>query len=89
MSVTGCSSWCSYPEINDVAFYRDDALRKGGQRSRFSASASQRASTEPHLAVKLNAFVRQGQVLDGRPAALRKIIPRQRSFAGRVATRLA
>jgi sulfite reductase (ferredoxin) len=57
---TGCASWCCYPEINDVAFTavrRDDevgyAVRVGGGLSK-----------EPHLAVKLDAFVRTEQVVD-------------------------
>jgi sulfite reductase (ferredoxin) len=60
MCATGCASWCCYPEINDVAFTavrRDDeigfAVRVGGGLSK-----------EPHLAVKLDAFVRREQVID-------------------------
>ena len=50
---TGCPSWCSHPEINDIALtaakFNDQigySLRVGGGLSR-----------EPHLAVRLNAFV--------------------------------
>ena len=53
ISATGCPSLCSYPEINDIGFtavrYRDQvgySLRVGGG-----------LSTEPHLAVRLDAFV--------------------------------
>jgi sulfite reductase (ferredoxin) len=64
MSVTGCSSWCSYPEINDVAFTATTRVRHGVKEVGFSVRVAGGLSTEPHLAVKLNAFVRQDQVLD-------------------------
>ncbi|HLZ11994.1 MAG TPA: precorrin-3B synthase [Candidatus Acidoferrum sp.] len=63
MSVTGCSSWCSYPEINDVAFTATTRVRNGVKEVGFSVRVAGGLSTEPHLAVKLNAFVRQDQVL--------------------------
>ena len=51
--VTGCPSWCSHPEINDIALTATEfngqigySLRVGGGLSR-----------EPHLAVRLNVFV--------------------------------
>ncbi len=53
ISVTGCPSWCTYPEINDIGLtpvkYNSEAgytLRVGGG-----------LSTEPHLAVRLDAFI--------------------------------
>jgi len=64
MSVTGCSSWCSYPEINDVAFTATTRVRNGVREVGFSVRVAGGLSTEPHLAVKLNAFVRQDQVVD-------------------------
>jgi len=64
MSVTGCSSWCSYPEINDVAFTATTRMRNGVKEIGFSVRVAGGLSTEPHLAVRLNAFVRQEQVLD-------------------------
>jgi sulfite reductase (ferredoxin) len=64
MSVTGCSSWCSYPEINDVAFTATPRIRNGVKEVGFSVRVAGGLSTEPHLAVRLNAFVRQEQVLD-------------------------
>jgi sulfite reductase (ferredoxin) len=64
MTVTGCSSWCSYPEINDVAF--TPARRKRGNvfEDGFSLRIGGGLSTEPHIALKLDAFVRQDQVVD-------------------------
>ena len=64
MSVTGCSSWCSYPEINDVAFTATTRIRNGVKEIGFSVRVAGGLSTEPHLAVRLNAFVRKEQVLD-------------------------
>jgi len=62
MTVTGCSSWCSYPEINDVAFTATKRLREGREDIGFSVRIGGGLSTEPHLAVRLNAFVKQDQV---------------------------
>jgi len=63
MSVTGCSSWCSYPEINDVAFTATTRLRDGVKEVGFTVRIGGGLSTEPHLAVRLNAFIRQEQVV--------------------------
>src|SRR5216684_5439588 len=59
ISISGCPDWCSYPEINDIAF--TPAVRDGEKG--FSIRIGGGLSTEPHLAVKLNAFVRWEQVL--------------------------
>ena len=63
MTVTGCSSWCSYPEINDVAFTATTRVHDGAEEVGFSVRIGGGLSTEPHLAVRLNAFVRQDQVV--------------------------
>jgi sulfite reductase (ferredoxin) len=63
ISVTGCSSWCSYPEINDVAFTITTRVRDGVKEVGFAVRIGGGLSTEPHLAVKLNAFIRQDQVV--------------------------
>jgi len=59
ISATGCPSWCTYPEINDIGLtpaVRDSevgySLRVGGG-----------LSNEPHLAVRLDAFVRPDQAV--------------------------
>jgi sulfite reductase (ferredoxin) len=59
ISISGCRDWCSYPEINDLAF--TPAVRDG--EIGFSLRVGGGLSTEPHLAVRLNAFVRQQQVI--------------------------
>ena len=61
LSITGCKVWCSYPEINDVGL---TAIRRQ-QRDEigFSLRVGGGLSTDPHLAPRLNAFVRWNQVL--------------------------
>ena len=63
ITVTGCSSWCSYPEINDVALTAAVRVRNGVEEIGFSVRIGGGLSTEPHLAVKLDAFIRQDQVV--------------------------
>ncbi len=60
MSATGCSAWCSYPEINDVAF---TAVRRGNEIG-YAVRVGGGLSSEPHLAVALDAFIRPEQALD-------------------------
>ena len=64
ISVTGCKSWCTYPEINDVAFTATKRKRLGPpDEVGFSLRVAGGLSTDPHLAVRLNAFVRWEQVV--------------------------
>jgi sulfite reductase (ferredoxin) len=56
---TGCPSWCSYPEINDIALTA--AVR--GTEVGYSLRVGGGLSNEPHLAVKLDAFVRPDQAV--------------------------
>jgi sulfite reductase (ferredoxin) len=65
VSITGCSVWCSYPEINDIGL--TPALR--GEEKGFSVRVGGGLSADPHLAVRLNAFVQQHQAA----AVVRKI----------------
>jgi sulfite reductase (ferredoxin) len=61
ISITGCRVWCSYPEINDVGL---TAVRDGySGRVGFSLRVGGGLSTRPHLAPRLDAFVRPDQVL--------------------------
>lgn len=57
ISITGCRSWCSYPEINDVGLTGVVRTRKGKQERGFSLRIGGGLSAEPHLGVRLNAFV--------------------------------
>ena len=60
MSATGCPVWCSYPEINDVAF---TAIRRGNEVG-YTVRVGGGLSSDPHLAVRLNAFIPRGEVVD-------------------------
>ncbi len=61
ISIAGCRSWCSYPEINDVGL---TALRHPYTREvGFSLRVGGGLSTDPHFGVRLNAFVSWGQAL--------------------------
>ncbi|HZD47187.1 MAG TPA: nitrite/sulfite reductase [Silvibacterium sp.] len=60
MSATGCPVWCSYPEINDVAF---TAVRRGSEIG-YAVRVGGGLSSDPHLAVKLDAFIPASQALD-------------------------
>ena len=60
MSVSGCSVWCSYPEINDVAL---TGVRRGDEVG-YSLRVGGGLSNEPHLGVKLDAFIKPEQALD-------------------------
>ena len=59
ISISGCRDWCCYPEINDLAF--TPAVSDG--RPGFSIRVGGGLSTEPHLAVRLDAFIRPEQVI--------------------------
>jgi sulfite reductase (ferredoxin) len=60
ISVTGCSSWCSYPEINDIGL---TPVRRGKDVG-FSVRVGGGLSADPHLGVRLDAFVRPEQAVE-------------------------
>lgn len=63
-SITGCPQWCSYPEINDAALTAVERVVDGKKEVGFSVRVGGGLSKEPHLGVKLNAFVKQEQAVD-------------------------
>jgi sulfite reductase (ferredoxin) len=63
ISISGCRDWCSYPEINDLAFTPVVRGTNGKSEAGFSLRVGGGLSTDPHLAVRLNAFVRWNQVI--------------------------
>ncbi len=63
MSITGCPVWCSYPEINDIGLTGVERFLDGKREVGFSVRVGGGLSADPHLAVRLNAFVRWEQVL--------------------------
>jgi sulfite reductase (ferredoxin) len=64
VSLTGCRAWCSYPEINDVGLTAITRSFRGQSETGFSLRVGGGLSTDPHLGVRLNAFVRWNQVVD-------------------------
>jgi sulfite reductase (ferredoxin) len=64
IGITGCRSWCNYPEINDIGFTPVVRKRANGESEiGFSVRVGGGLSTDPHLAVRLNAFVQWNQVV--------------------------
>jgi len=63
ISLTGCRVWCSYPEINDVGLTGVVRKKNGAKEQGFSLRIGGGLSTDPHLALRLNAFVQWNQVL--------------------------
>ncbi|MGA7624106.1 MAG: nitrite/sulfite reductase [Candidatus Acidiferrales bacterium] len=57
VSITGCHLWCSYPEINDVALTATTRRHGDAHEIGFSLRVAGGLSIDPHLAVRLNAFV--------------------------------
>jgi sulfite reductase (ferredoxin) len=55
ISITGCPEWCSYPEINDVAL---TAIQRGDEIG-YTLRVGGGLSTEPHIAVRIPAFIPQ------------------------------
>jgi sulfite reductase (ferredoxin) len=64
ISVTGCPIWCSYPEINDVGLTALKRVKDGKEEIGYSLRVGGGLSTEPHLAVRLNAFIPQDKAYD-------------------------
>ncbi len=63
ISATGCPIWCSYPEINDVGLTALKRVKDGVEEIGYSVRVGGGLSTEPHMAVRLNAFVPQDKAL--------------------------
>ncbi|HZC22281.1 MAG TPA: nitrite/sulfite reductase [Candidatus Binatia bacterium] len=63
MSIAGCRSWCSYPEINDIGLTAITRTVGSKPEVGFSLRVAGGLSTEPYLGARLNAFVRWNQVI--------------------------
>lgn len=59
VTATGCPLWCSFPEINDVGLTALRRVKDGVEEVGYSVRVGGGLSAEPHLAVRLNAFVPQ------------------------------
>src|ERR1700752_2766604 len=63
ISIAGCHSWCSYPEINDIGLTAITRTLRGEPDVGFSLRVAGGLPAEPYLGARLNAFVRWNQVL--------------------------
>jgi sulfite reductase (ferredoxin) len=63
VSITGCRHWCTYPEINDIGLTATIRKRAGRVETGFTLRVGGGLSTDPHLAVPLNAFIQWEQVV--------------------------
>lgn len=59
ISITGCPTWCNYPEINDVALTPVVHEGQVGYTLRVGGGLSK----EPHLAIRIDAFILPDQAL--------------------------
>src|SRR6202051_3521689 len=63
ISITGCRHWCSYPEINDIGLTATPRRRAEKSEVGFTLRVGGGLSTNPHLAVALDAFIKPDQVV--------------------------
>jgi sulfite reductase (ferredoxin) len=63
VSIAGCHSWCSYPEINDIGLTAVTRNLNGRPEIGFSLRVGGGLSAEPYLGARLDAFVHQDQVI--------------------------
>jgi sulfite reductase (ferredoxin) len=71
ISVTGCPLWCSYPEINDVALTAITREVNGLLETGYTLRVGGGLSTEPHMAVRIPAFIPHDKALDVVTAVVR------------------
>ena len=69
ITVTGCPVWCTFPEINDVALTAIKRTVNGpnGESKEeigYTLRVGGGLSTEPHIAVRIPAFIPQDKALD-------------------------
>jgi sulfite reductase (ferredoxin) len=64
ISVTGCPLWCNYPEVNDVALTALKFVVEGKEEIGYSLRVGGGLSTEPFLATRVPAFIRQDQAFE-------------------------
>jgi len=71
ISITGCPLWCSYPEINDVALTAIKRSINNCNEIGYTLRVGGGLSTEPHLAVRIPAFIPQSKALEVVTAVVR------------------
>ncbi|HEY8347695.1 MAG TPA: nitrite/sulfite reductase [Symbiobacteriaceae bacterium] len=83
ITVTGCPSWCTYPEINDIGL--TVVTRRRGRRTEvgFALRVGGGLASRPHLARLLDAFIHPHQV----PAVVQAVVSIFRDAEGLRANR--
>ncbi len=59
--ITGCPEWCAYPEINDIGLTGVERTVNGTREVGYSVRVGGGLSKDPHLALRLNAFIKPEQ----------------------------
>ena len=71
ITATGCPLWCSYPEINDVALTAIRREINGLEEIGYTLRVGGGLSTEPHIGVRIPAFIPQDKAYAVVEAVLR------------------
>ncbi|HEY0264656.1 MAG TPA: nitrite/sulfite reductase [Granulicella sp.] len=71
ITVTGCPLWCSYPEINDVGLTAIKRTVNGVEEIGYTLRVGGGLSTEPHIAVRIPAFIPQDKAIEVVTAVVR------------------
>jgi sulfite reductase (ferredoxin) len=65
VSATGCPEWCSYPEINDTSLTAIKRVNAAGvEEIGYTLRVGGGLSNEPHLGVRIPAFIPQDKAYD-------------------------
>ena len=64
ITVTGCPVWCTFPEINDVGLTAIKRTVNGQEEIGYTLRVGGGLSTEPHIAVRIPAFITQDKALE-------------------------
>jgi sulfite reductase (ferredoxin) len=88
ISVTGCPLWCSYPEINDVALTAIAREVNGLAEIGYTLRVGGGLSTEPHMAVRIPAFIPQEKALEVVTAVVRIFQEQQQLRENRTRARI-
>jgi sulfite reductase (ferredoxin) len=71
ITATGCPLWCSYPEINDLALTAIKRIVDGVEEIGYTLRVGGGLSTEPHIAVRIPAFIPRDKAYDVVEAVVR------------------
>ncbi|NYF80525.1 precorrin-3B synthase [Granulicella arctica] len=64
ITASGCPVWCSFPEINDVALTAIKRTVNGIDEVGYTLRVGGGLSTEPHMAVRIPAFIPQDKAIE-------------------------